>query len=95
VPAVGRPYRRNRALFQAECAATNAACHNCHGTRGPINYQARAEDRDPLAFTVDHIQPTSLGGHPHAMSNFAASHASCNSSRGDGTRGQFPTSRRW
>ena len=95
MPATGRPYRNNRSLFREECKARREQCAICRGTRGPIHYYAKAEDNDPLAFTVDHIVPTSLGGHPHATTNMRAAHASCNASRGDGTRGQFPTSRRW
>jgi len=63
----------------------------------PIDYDSPydAQNYNPRRFTVDHKTPTSLGGDPLARSNWAPSHARCNSSRGNTTRGQFPTSRAW
>lgn len=92
MPGNGRPYRTSRAAFKAECAIRNEPCHICIGTRGPIDYTTNDK---PLSFSLDHRVPTSLGGAMVSTDNYAASHLSCNSSRGDGTRGQFPTSRRW
>lgn len=92
MPGNGRPYRQSRAAFKAECAIANAPCINCRGTRGPIDYTTTDQ---PLSFTLEHRVPTSLGGAMVSTDNYAASHATCNFSRGDGTRGAFPTSRRW
>jgi len=93
MPADGRPWRRVSAAFKVKCAAAGAPCWLCNGTKGPINY--KADPLDPLSFTVDHKTPTSLGGDPLKHSNLAAAHRLCNISRGNTTRGQFPTSRQW
>lgn len=72
-------YKQRRALVKARWAAEQRACHLCHGAKGPIDYDAPAGA--PLAFDLDHIIPTSQGGAVMAMSNWAASHATCNRSR--------------
>lgn len=93
MPGEGRPWRRETAAFKAECHRLNAPCWICRGSRGQIQYDA--EPRTPLSFTVDHKTPTSLGGEMTRRSNWAAAHFSCNSSRGNASRGDFPSSRRW
>lgn len=93
----GSDYERERARFKAECAAVNAPCWICNNERGPIDYTSKyvKGSKQPLLFNLDHAVPTSLGGRQAASSNFRASHYVCNVSRGNTTRGQFPTSRKW
>ena len=97
MPAKGRPWTRETAAYKLECKRINAPCWHCQGAKGPIDYDSPydANNYKPLRFTVDHRTPTSLGGDPMARSNWAPCHATCNSSRGNTTRGQFPTSRAW
>ena len=93
MPGEGRPWRRETVAYRAECARRNAGCWICKGTRGAIQYDA--PPRTPLSFTVDHKTPTSIGGDMNRRTNWAPAHFSCNSSRGNASRGDFPTSRRW
>jgi hypothetical protein len=95
MPADGRPYRRSHATFRARCEEQQAPCWFCMGKRGPIDYSRPHNPKNPLAFTVDHLRPTSRGGNPTDIANFRACHAVCNSSRGNNERRAFPTSRRW
>jgi 5-methylcytosine-specific restriction endonuclease McrA len=97
MPAKGRPWIRESATYKAECKRIHAPCWLCLDSKGPIDYDAAydADKYNPLRFTVDHKVPTSLGGDPMARSNWAPAHATCNSSRGNTTRGQYPTSRQW
>lgn len=92
MPAAGRPWQRERAAFKDECKRNNTPCWLCSGSKGPIDYTSTHE---PLSFTVDHVQPTSLGADPMRKSQWRPAHMSCNSSRGNTTRGMFPTSRKW
>lgn len=93
----GKDYERERRAFKAECAARNAPCWICNNTRGPIDYTSRYEPgtKQPLLFNLDHAEPVSLGGDPVRRANFRPAHYVCNVSRGNTTRGQFPTSRAW
>lgn len=93
MPGSGRPWRREAAAYRRECEARQAGCWICQGTRGPIQYDA--PDRSPFSFSIDHKTPTSRGGDMVRRSNFAPAHYSCNASRGNASRGDFPTSRRW
>ena len=93
MPGDGRPWRRESAAYKAECKKRNAPCWICSNTRGPIDYDA--PPRTPLSFTVDHKTPTSHGGAVTRRSNWAPAHFSCNSSRGNVARGDFPNTRRW
>lgn len=95
MPADGRTYRDAHAAFRAQCKRDNAQCWRCHGRRGPIDYSWPHDPTNLLAFTVDHAQPTSLGGSKTNPDYFRPCHLSCNSSRGNGERRAFPTSRRW
>jgi 5-methylcytosine-specific restriction endonuclease McrA len=90
MPGKGRPWDRERARFKAECRIRNAPCWCCGQ---PIDYNA--EPRTPDSFTVDHVTPTSLGGDVLRVTNWRPARYGCNSSRGNTTRGQFPTSRTW
>lgn len=94
MPADGRPYRRAHAIFKARCRDNQEPCWLCRGRLGPINYDS-AQQEDPLAFTVDHVDPTSHGGHKTNATGFRPAHSTCNSSRGNGQTKLFPTSRRW
>jgi len=82
-----------QAKFREDCKAIKAPCWLCKGDKGPINYWAKAGT--PQSFAADHVTPTSLGGDAVRLSNLRPSHFGCNSSRGNTTRGQFPTSRQW
>lgn len=86
----GRAWDRERSAYKADCERRNAHCWLCHKS---INY--KAPPRTPESFSVDHITPVSLGGDSMRRSNWRPSHYGCNSARGNTTRGQFPTSRRW
>lgn len=93
----GKNYTRERADFKARCAAVNAPCWICGNSKGPIDYVSTyaAGTRQPLLFNLDHAAPTSLGGASTDVQNFRPSHFICNVSRGNTTRGLFPTSRQW
>ena len=93
MPGQGRPWRRMQAEFREACKKAKEPCWLCQGAKGPINYWAKAGD--PQSFTADHITPTSLGGDEVRLANLRAAHHGCNSSRGNTTRGMFPTSRQW
>jgi len=97
MPAKGRPWTRERHAFKAECKKANAQCWLCKNTKGPIDYVSKYDPKEPnpMLFTVDHMTPTSIGGDPMRRSLWAPAHATCNSSRGNTTRGQYPTSRQW
>jgi len=77
MPTRGRPWNRARAAFKAECRTASTQCWLCHGQLGPIDYDSPYDPRkkNNLAFTVDHVRPTSLGGDPMARSNWRAAHS--------------------
>jgi len=60
---------------RARIRATGAACHICGA---PIDYTL--EWLNPSAFVVDHVVPLAKGGADH-ISNKAAAHRSCNSTK--------------
>lgn len=93
----GQHYDKLRAQFKAECAKRNDPCWICNNSKGPIDYTSKyvPGTKQPLLFNLDHAEPTSLGGGATELKNFRASHYVCNVSRGNTTRGQFPTSRKW
>lgn len=93
MPASGRPWRTLRTQFREQSKKNKTGCWICEGSKGPIDYYAPAST--PLSFAADHATPTSLGGEAVRLENLRASHFGCNSSRGNTTRGQFPTSRQW
>lgn len=71
MPAAGRPWRRERDAYKAQCRKDNAPCWLCRGTKGPIDYTTTHE---PLSFTIDHVTPTSLGGDPMRRANWKPAH---------------------
>ncbi|GGG44318.1 hypothetical protein GCM10011374_03300 [Kocuria dechangensis] len=79
-----RTYRERRNVAKNMFARQNAPCHICDGKLGPIDYEGEAGM--PLSFDLDHKIPVSQGGSMLDLNNFAASHARCNRSKGDGTR---------
>ena len=89
MPAQGRPWRRERGYFREKCKAANTPCWIC---LKPIEWYAKAST--PMSFSADHVTPTSLGG-ADTQDNLRAAHFGCNSSRGNTTRGMFPTARQW
>jgi len=97
MPGSGRVWTRERDKFKAECKRTNAQCWLCKNTKGPIDYESKFDPKryNPLMFSLDEEIPSSLGGNPLRTSKWRASHLVCNVSRGNTTRGQFPTSRQW
>jgi 5-methylcytosine-specific restriction endonuclease McrA len=93
MPAQGRPWRTMQAKYREDCKQLKLPCWICNGDKGPINYWAKAGE--PSSFTADHVAPTSLGGDKVRLENLKPAHHGCNSSRGNTTRGMFPTSRQW
>jgi 5-methylcytosine-specific restriction endonuclease McrA len=89
MPSKGRTWDTTRAIHKQQAHARNDACVRCGQ---PIDWAA--PPRTPSSYTADHITPTSHGG-TDALSNLRTMHYGCNASRGDGTRGDFPTTRRW
>lgn len=92
-PRTGRNYRRLSAQYKAECKQRRAPC--CHCAQR-IDYTL--DPNNVAAFTVEHIKPVST--HPHLVedvTNWAASHRSCNASRGvkDMTPGMGTASQDW
>lgn len=73
----GRPYERlkKEIYVRVYCEICGKPCRYDLGPR------------HPLAPSVDHIIPLSMGGHPTAVGNARLVHYGCNSSRGNGTRG--------
>jgi hypothetical protein len=93
----GSGYDRARAAFKAACAARNEPCWICHNQLGPIDYVTKYDPakKQPLLFSLDHADPVSLGHDPMRTDRWRASHLRCNVSRGNTTRGMFPTTRKW
>jgi len=90
LPGSGEAWTNLVARFKAECATRNDPCWLC---RKPIDY--RLTGRDRMAFSADHVRPTSLGGDVMRLSGLKPAHYGCNSRRGNTTRGEYPTSRQW
>lgn len=93
----GREYDTARRIFKARCREANDPCWLCKGQLGPIDYDSPFDPRlkNSLQFTVDHIQPVSLGGSITSISGMKPAHYRCNVARGNTSRGLFPTSRKW
>lgn len=89
MPARGRQWDRTRAIAKQQARTKNEPCARCGK---PIDWTAAP--RTPSSYTADHVTPTIQGGSDR-LSNLRTMHYGCNSSRGDGTRGDFPTSRKW
>jgi hypothetical protein len=68
-----RAWKRERALFKEECKRRWADCAICKGRKGAIAYNAEVPT-DPMAFTVEHVRPTSLGGEVMRKSNWRPAH---------------------
>lgn len=66
---------QQQARMRARIAATRANCHICGGE---IDYKLKWPD--PRSFVVDHIVPLARGG-AHDITNAAAAHADCNSTK--------------
>ena len=87
------PVRSSRPWQRARQQVQRTGGNICWLCGQPIDYELPVSD--PMSFTVDHVQPRSLGGAELDPANLRPAHKSCNSSRGDGTRKRLPTSRRW
>ncbi|MBD0707383.1 MULTISPECIES: HNH endonuclease [unclassified Streptomyces] len=88
-PRNGRPYRRLVAALKAR----GLPCWICGHAINP-----RLDAWHRLSFTLDHIQPLSLGGDLLDPANARPAHRACNSGRGNRTRpprSQQRTSKRW
>ncbi|MFB7711599.1 HNH endonuclease [Streptomyces sp. NPDC056105] len=85
----GRPYRR---LVAAQ-KALGLPCWLC-GHEIPTGVDGR---RHPLAFTLDHLVPLSLGGNLLDPTNARSAHRRCNSARGNRPAVKWAprTSQRW
>lgn len=93
----GKGYERERARFKADCAARREPCVHCKDRKGPIDYTSRYDPKNynPLLFSLEHMDPVSLGADSMRQDRWRASHLVCNVSRGNTTRGQYPTARQW
>jgi 5-methylcytosine-specific restriction endonuclease McrA len=89
MPSKGWAWDSQRARHKQHARTQGEPCWICHE---PIDWSAAP--RTPRSYSTDHVTPTSHGG-TDAMSNLRTAHYGCNSSRGNLTRGDFPTSRRW
>lgn len=89
MPGKGHEWNEQRARHRALARSTNQPCWICGGD---IDWSAAP--RTARSYSTDHYTPTSLGG-GHALSNLRTAHYGCNSSRGNTTRGEYPTSRKW
>lgn len=70
----GRPWARIKKLIYAR-----EICWLCGK---PVDYTVPA--RSPMAPSVDHRDPLSLGGHPTDLQGLELAHYGCNSRRGKG-----------
>ncbi|MFJ6566438.1 HNH endonuclease [Streptomyces sp. NPDC091292] len=88
-PRNGRPYRRLVAVQKA----LGLPCWIC-GHNIPTQVDGR---RHPLAFTLDHLIPLSLGGSLLDPANARSAHRRCNSARGNRSSASRPhrRSREW
>lgn len=82
----GRPWRRAREHVKR----TQRICWLC-GAAIDLDLPAS----DPMSFTVDHVQPLSLGGAEVDVRNLRAAHRDCNTKRGNGLGKRLPASRSW
>lgn len=71
----GRPWQRFQRLV------LNTYGPTCHLCGKPIDLDAPA--RTPQSFSVDHLDPLSLGGAPLDLDRARPAHYGCNSSRGN------------
>lgn len=88
----GRPWRRAAATIRARVRDLGAPCCLCgHAIDLALHHN------HPLAFTVEHLDPLSLGGAPRDLDRLAPAHRSCNSRRGNRVDAPalVPTSRAW
>lgn len=91
----GRPWRRTRARMIQLWRQDDAPCWLCGQ---PIDWDLPAQH--PMAATVDHLDPLSLGGAPLDTTRMAPAHMGCNARRGNSTTHTtaartLPRSRRW
>lgn len=93
----GKGYETARAEYKKRAAEGNDPCIHCGNKRGPVDYTSAYDPKkyNPLLFSLEHIDPVSLGHDPMRTDRWRTSHLVCNVSRGNSTRGQFPTSRQW
>lgn len=63
--------------YRKRTAALKAQRHDCWLCGKPIDYELSWKHK--MAFTADHVQPRSKGGHIYG--EIRAAHRSCNSSR--------------
>lgn len=80
----GRPYEELKKMIYAR-----EVCWICGGS---VRYDLGP--RHPLAPSVDHLVPLSLGGHPLDPQNAELAHYGCNSRRGNGTRQRYAAEKR-
>lgn len=91
-----RAMKKSRTDFRAQCEAEDAPCWM---DGQPIDYTAPFDDwKNDNRFQLDHYYPVST--HPELQedpTNYRASHAGCNSARGNGspTAGLGTLSEQW
>lgn len=86
----GRPWRRTAATIRAQVRDLGKPCGLCGH---PIDLNLPATH--PMSFTVEHMDPLSLGGAPRDLSRLCPAHRSCNSRRGNRPIQPAATSRAW
>jgi 5-methylcytosine-specific restriction endonuclease McrA len=72
----GRPWRRLHAWCKANMGDVCSLCGEWIDKALPAPHRR--------SFTVDHITPLSMGGHPTDLSNLAPAHYGCNAAKGAG-----------
>lgn len=93
----GSAYERERARFKAAARQRGDQCYHCRNRKGPVDYDSKYDPKkyNPLLFSLEHLDPTSLGADSMDITRWRTAHLVCNVSRGNTSRGQFPTSRTW
>lgn len=97
----GKPmHKRDKGIewvkVAADVKATESVCWICGGW-----IDKKLPAKHPASFSVDHVVPLFLNGHPTARGNLRAAHFGCNVTRGNRMRGEarrarsLRTSRRW
>lgn len=86
----GRPWRRTAATIRAQVRDNGAPCGLCG-----LPIDLTLDPRHPMSFTVEHMDPLSLGGAPRDASRLCPAHRSCNSRRGNRPIATQRRSRAW
>ena len=87
-----RKDRQLRAAYRTHAHTINQPCNICGQ---PIDYTLTHPN--PQAWTLEHIQPYTLGGQLRDWANFASAHMVCQNRQGNqlARNKRNPSSRRW